>query len=382
MENYWEYYYGFNASNSIDARQDYDGDLVLNVDEVKAGSHPKDFWSVPLLSFSAVHLIFGFLISIAIAIGAISMKGFMIFQKKKQIALMEQLDAPDYPTAVKIQRLGLKNFAELQMEINKAKDVISEGRISFINGQLSYAVQLYEKALKQYSSYMDDQLIAETVFNIAWVQSEIDLLSRDDPVLEYFPLSPDENMNVSAFRSMLDALLAEGEKNWGLATKAWQAALDYPDLEIKHRGICQGSLVNLDFRDWLSNPIPPDYEKLTFQVEEWQEFCKKNSLIDVLCWAYLTHARIALAAMEFDVAENLFNDCLTTAEEHHILYYQELIQRETEVFKTHKNRIYALTREGEPISPSIQSQLVQEYLLKAKAIVKEEDIIRDQESEI
>jgi hypothetical protein len=42
------------------------------------------------------------------------------------------------------------------------------------------------------------------------------------------------------------------------------------------------------------------------------------------------------------------------------------------VFEKHKKKIYALTREGEPISPVIQTQLVQEYLIKAKALVQED----------
>lgn len=78
--------------------------------------------------------------------------------------------------------------------------------------------------------------------------------------------------------------------------------------------------------------------------------------------------------MQFDEAENWFNDCLKAAEEHQILYYQEVVQRETEVFEKHKNKIYALTREGEPLSPAIQSQLIQEYLLKAKATVQQEEL--------
>lgn len=42
------------------------------------------------------------------------------------------------------------------------------------------------------------------------------------------------------------------------------------------------------------------------------------------------------------------------------------------MFEKHKKKIYALTGEGESISPAIQTQLVQEYLIKAKALVQED----------
>ncbi|MFX1508400.1 MAG: hypothetical protein ACFFDC_20140, partial [Promethearchaeota archaeon] len=375
MENLWEYQNGFNASNSLDAYQDPDGDWVRNVDESKGKSDPHDFWSVPLLSFSAVHFLLGFTICIAIGIGFIAMKGFLIFREKQRIALTNQLGAPNYATAVKIQQLKLKNYAELQVEVDKAKDLIAEGNISYIRGQLPPAIQLYQQALKQYSSYMDDPLLAETVFNIARVQKELGILSPDEPDLSYFPHSQVEvNLTVKAFHNMLEGLLAEEKKNWGLANQAWHDAMDFKDLKTKYKAICQGALVNLDFRDWLNNPIPPDHEKLVVEVNKWQEFCKNNGLNDSLCWSYLTHARIALAAMQFDEAEELFNDCLKTAEQHQILYYQEIALRETEVFEKHKRKIYALTREGEPLSPAFQTQLIQEYLIKAKTLVQEEDL--------
>jgi WD40 repeat protein len=378
MENWWECEYGFNASNPDDARQDFDGDCVRNVDEFRGGSNPKDFWDVPILSLSAVHLLLGLSVCIILGISFITMKCFLLFREKQRIALINQLGAPDYITTKKIQHLNLKNYAELEVEVDKAKDTIAEGTLARTRGQLPLAVQLYEQALKQYSAYLDDPLVAETVFNTVWIQKDLGVLPQIESLMKYFPQPPHSDLAVKPFHNMLEAVIAEEEKNWGLATRAWQAALAYTDLEIKYRAICQGSLVNLEFRDWLTNPIPPDYEKLISQVEEWRKFCEDNNLNVTLCWAYLTHARIALAVMQFDEAGNLFSDCMKTAEENQIIYYQELVRKETEVFEKHKNKIYALTREGEPISPSIQSQLVQEYLLKAKAIVKEEDQMREQ----
>ncbi len=220
---------------------------------------------------------------------------------------------------------------------------------------------------------MDDPLVAETIFNSAWVQKEQGLSTKDSSIIEYFPQPLDTNLSVKAFHNMLEALLAEEEKNWGLANRAWQAAMDFEELQTKYKVICQGALVNLDFRDWLNNPILPDHDKLVLKLNEWQEFCRNNGVNDSLCWAYLTHARVSLAAMQFDEAEKWFNDCITTAKQHQIQYYQEIAQRETEVFEKHKKKIYALTGEGEPLSPVIQTQLVQEYLIKAKALVQQDE---------
>jgi WD40 repeat protein len=378
MENLWEYQNGFNASNSLDASQDPDGDWISNLDEFRSDTNPRDKNSSPCFVYSfpfiSIHVFDFFLrVSVLLIIVCLLLITIFILQKRRKNLLISSLGAPDYATAVKIQRLKLKDYAELQVEVDKAKGIITEGLTFYNKGQLNLASQSYEKALKLYSSYMEDLMVAETIFNIAWVQKDQGMLPKPESVMKLFPQSSDSDLSVNAFYNMLEAVMAEEEKNWGMANKAWQAALDYTDLEINYKAICQGSLVNLEFRDWLSNPIPPDYEKLQIKVEDWQELCANNNLINTLCWAYLTHARIALAAMQFDEAENRFNDCLRTAEEYDITYYQEVVQRETEVFEKHKNKIYALTREGEPISPSMQTQLVQEYLLKAKAIVKQDE---------
>ncbi|MFX1539088.1 MAG: hypothetical protein ACFFDI_33330, partial [Promethearchaeota archaeon] len=377
MKNLWEYQHGFDPTSSIDASQDPDGDWISNLDEYKSGTDPHDRNDSPLFvssfPFVSVHVYyFLLLLSLLLIVVGLLVVTVVFAQKRRKSMLVSALGAPDYITAVKIRRLGLKNYTELQKEVKKAKGIIKEGNLSYIRGELTDAVQLYGQTLKQYSAYMNDPLVAETIFNGAWVLKELGLLSTESPILSYVLESTDVPTSVNALQNMLEALLAEEEKNWGLANKAWQEALNYEELPTKYKAICQGALINLDFRDWLNNPILPDHDKLVVKLNEWQEFCKNNGVYDSLCWAYLTHARISLAAMQFDEAEEWFDECESIARQYQIHYYQEVAQRETEVFEKHKKKIHALTGEGEPLSPTIQTQLVQEYLIKAKALVQED----------
>ncbi|MFX1505287.1 MAG: WD40 repeat domain-containing protein, partial [Promethearchaeota archaeon] len=340
MPNAWEFTHNFHPRDSNDAHYDPDGDWIRNVDEFKGNSNPRDFWSVPLFSLSAPHMI---VLSILLILG-LSVLSLLYVREKNHEALVDSLKAPDYKTAQKVRKTGFTSYPDFLKAGLYARTLLNQGKASILQGDFKNAIQQLEQAQIISERLIDLPLVAETIFNILWIKKEWGEFIVNDPTLDHFPQPSDSELTIKAFYNMIEAILAEEQKNWGLANNAWQAAMEFKDFTAEYHAICQGSLVNLEFRDWLSNPIPPDYEKLISQVEEWQEFCKNNSLIGTSCWAYLTHARIALAAMDFDEAEDWFNDCLKTAEEHQIIYYQELVQRETQVFEKHKNKIYALMK--------------------------------------
>ncbi|MFX0210636.1 MAG: hypothetical protein ACFFDT_31945, partial [Candidatus Hodarchaeota archaeon] len=367
MPNIWEFQYDFQAFNPADALWDSDGDWISNLKEYMEGTNPRNFWSVPLLTFSAVHFL-AIITLIMLLLCFFLIAGYLKLQEKRKVILLRRLNAPDFQTAKLIQHLGLSNFSELQTERNKAIEIIKKGRESYLNGHLLQANQNYKKALDRYSSILDQQTVAETVFNSTWLKREMGLLEKNDPISDYFPQPPYNDLIVVAYRNMLDALFAEENKNWGLASEFWQAAVKNEGIIPKYTALCKGSLINLEFRDWLNDPIRPTHNQLSLKVEELQRFCETNNLVEDLSRSYLIHARIELAALNFDEAEQWIQKCKQNAIKNELNYYKEIAAREEELFKNHKENIYSQTeRETEPLTPIKHVDLIRKYLAKVKA---------------
>ncbi|UCE13942.1 MAG: hypothetical protein JSV04_01895 [Candidatus Heimdallarchaeota archaeon] len=363
MPDLWEFQMGLNTTDSSDAKKDSDGDWVINIDEYRGGTNPKDFWSFPLLSFSIFHMgVFLVLCGIALVISA------AIIQKERQKrALVTKLKAPDYLTALKIQKLGFTDYIALVQVESQAKNTFEKGFSFFLQGAFSDAIEQYTQALTIFELLEKDGLIAEAIFRIIQAQKEASSLTPDRELLQRFPHPPFEDSYVEALNHMISAMLAETDKNWGSAEKEWRTALT-KDLAQEFQVICQGALAESEFKNWLSNPTIEVKEKLLERLDEWQEECEENQYSACLCQVYLLRARIELASFQFESTESWLNRCIEVAEKAGMKLYQDIALEESENLLQLKTKIASLLKLEAPLTPDEQIKRVQNYVRDALGI--------------
>jgi len=228
MPDNWEFKYNFNLTNPNDATLDSDGDWISNVAEFKAGSNPRDFWSVPPLALSFVLLIE---IVFVLILGVISFAFFLNYRNKQKRAIIAELGAPDYPTALKIHRGSYSDYKSLLKSEDDAKLLVGKGINSYYQNNDRKAVRLYEQALTTFKRTENNQLVARTIFRIALIQKERQELTADSSILKLLPQSSSQELELISIGYMIQALLAETKNNWGLASEAWQSALSHEGLQ-------------------------------------------------------------------------------------------------------------------------------------------------------
>jgi WD40 repeat protein len=371
MENFYEAIHGLDASNPADARVDNDGDWVNNVDEFSGGrTDPNDPWSFPLLSFSFFHAVVVILILFTV-LAAFSY--FLNDRRKKQLALTARLKAPDYPTALKIQKSGYSSHQAFIEASNDAKALVKEGNALYYQGEPVKAAQTHEQALTVFERLDDKLSIAATIFWIARIQKERQELIDDSAILKLFPRPLRDEPVIESIDHMLQALLAEAKKNWGMATESWQAALERRNLDIEFRLICQGAILEFDVKDWLDNPLATTRGSLITRLEEWQENSMQSRQYGNLCQTFLLRARIAFATAQFEEVDKWLDQCLKTAEKNRLLMYQEAARKETEILLRHRKRIQEEL--AKLLKPEEQEKVLQEYIKEALDSLDKEGLL-------
>ncbi|MFX1546684.1 MAG: hypothetical protein ACFFCU_10830 [Promethearchaeota archaeon] len=371
MTNLWEYQNDFNATNPNDAWIDSDGDWVMNVDEFRAGTNPKNFWSVPLLSFSIFHALVGLLLLLISIVAVFSM---LKRRREKQMLLTARLKAPDYQTALKIVQSNYIDYFEYIRAISGAQKLVEDGTAAYYQGDPTRTKNLYGQALAVFDRVDSKSLVAETIFRMASVMKETRELEMDSEILKRFPPSPWKEPVVEAIDQMIKALLAENEMNWGLANQAWQAALDIGVLSKEFQIKCQGSLAGFAVRNWLDNPdtTPPKF--LISQLDEWLEDCEINLQHASLCQGYFLRSQIAFASVQFDKVEEWLNKCLRTAEENNLVIYRDQALKELDTLAIHKQQVSAILESEKPLSPEEQERMLHAYIREALESLKREGL--------
>lgn len=364
MPDLWEIQMDLNASDARDASSDLDADWVLNIDEYRGGSNPRNFWSVPLFSFSILHM--GLVVTLGIFILVI---GAIRFQKEKQKReLIALLKAPDYSTAIKIQKFGFSDYITLVQTEAQAKILIEKGNTFYLQGKSFNAIHQYEEALDVFKLLEKEELVSETLFRIAQVQKETHTLTPDSYVFQCFPRTLFGDASIDAFYHMIEALLAETEKNWGSAKKEWQMALNIKELDEKFQVISHSAIAESEFHIWLSNPTDKSKEELIIRLNKLQRQCENNQYLDCLCQVYLLRARIDLVTFQFEEVESWLKQCLKVAGNAGIkLFYDSAIQENENLLELKKQMSSLLQLEAS-LTPEEQIKRVQEYVRDALGI--------------
>jgi WD40 repeat protein/tetratricopeptide (TPR) repeat protein len=370
MPDDYEYKYGeMKSPNPLvaDAFKDPDRDGVTNINECKGGSNPRDFWSVPHFTISIPHVI------VAVIILGLTIQTLVAYKRKLRRDLIQRMNAPDYATALKVRSSGLGNYAAFVQANIDAKELISEGTSYYYQGKLIEAIQQYEQAMTVFERLGDHLSKATTIFWIAQVQRERQELTADSSILKLFPQSPYNDPIFEAIDYMLQALLAEADKNWGLANESWQTALDFKKLDIKFSLICQRALLEFRVKNWMENPVREEQESLTSQLNELEEECRTTQHFGTLCQVFLMHAKVAFASVQFDEVENWLNQCSEIAEKNKLLIYQEAATKEKTILLRHKSKIQEEI--DKRVSPEEQMKVLQNYIKEALDSLGKEGLI-------
>ncbi|MFW9854687.1 MAG: ABC transporter substrate-binding protein [Candidatus Thorarchaeota archaeon] len=369
MPDLWEFQVGLNVTYAGDAQEDLDGDWISNLDEYKAGTDPNNVWSFPIISLSIFHF------ASAVIVGAIVLIiGAIYFQKKRRESnFILRLKAPDYSTAVKIENLGFSDYLALVQAETDAKVELEKGNTAYLQCEFLEAIQCYEKALDVFDLLDNDDMVAETLFRIAQIHKETQILNSNSHFIRRLPKPPYEHSRVKAFNHMIQALLAESQKNWGSAEKAWKSALNEEGLSDEYQLVCQGALVESEFKIWLSNPSAIGKKNLLTSLNEWQFKAETNQYSAGMCQVYLLRAKINLATFQFDEVEFWLNRCLRIAQKEKMKLYYDIALKETEELLRLRRNISSILKLEEFLTPEEQERRVQEYVREAMGIKKGKD---------
>ncbi|MFW9777834.1 MAG: hypothetical protein ACFFE8_03190 [Candidatus Heimdallarchaeota archaeon] len=365
MPNLWEFQNGLNAANKNDSFWDSDGDWVNNLQEYLGGSDPNDFWSVPLLSNSAIHISLIFLILVFCLCTGV------IIRYHLHRRLIQELDAPNYKIAKQIHKSGLKDYLTYMQAVTNAEGELLKASKMYMNGDFTAAISQFRSVLSAVQRFDRPVLQAEVIFRLCQIYKDLGELSSLTSMLRLFPQFSKDS-RIQAFSDMIEALKAETTKDWLQASKAWQTALSKnPDL--KYYKLCRGNLVVLQGKQWLNNPTDPIPENLISQLDNWIDVHQSDKRYDKLCELYLLRTHIALASFELDKAEDWVERCLNLAEQEQLLFYLKLANKELNRYKQYKQRITAILDKEAVVSPEKQLEVIQDYLKDAFMIKEEYD---------
>ncbi len=366
MPDIWEFDMGLNVYDPSDAKIDLDGDWVNNVDEFRGGSNPRNFWSFPIISISIFHVLFIFILA-NIALASLIAKFREETEKRDLIA---RLKAPDYATALKTQKLGFDNYIALVHKETEAKNLLDKASTLYLQCEFLKSIQQYESALEIFELLENDRMIAETTFRMILLQKETQILTSDSHILNRFPNPPYTDQVISAFYHMIQALVAESEKNWGSAEKEWNIALNYPELETEFHVICQSALVESEYKTWLSDPSPLSKKRLLTMLNNLQDDCENNQYYAHLCQVFLLRTKIGIASFQFEDVEYWINKCLRIAQQEDIKLYFDLATKENNKFEQLRNNITSILKLETELTTEEQQYRVEEYVREALGIKK------------
>lgn len=228
---------------------------------------------------------------------------------------------------------------------------VNIGTILFRQGERERAIEVYNAALDQFECADMSHYKAGTIVCMARVMADLGTLSSDHPIIQRFPADP----NVGAFKSMLEALLAQREGNWGIASDKWTEALRSGSLDFNFLLVAYEGMTEAAFTRWRARQSKETEQNLARYLEEWEGLAITNNLPADIVKTKLLRAKLAMVDLQFVSAQKLLNEALSISVDnnlpkHHRLVKLELVnvnKQMTQVFssKAHRQRFEELQLE-------------------------------------
>lgn len=369
MPNLFEYKYNFSAANPDDALLDNDFDGVNNLDECRAGSNPRDFWSFPLTKLSTLHI----LVILLVPLGGLAWISILFYRKRQQGLLVTKLKAPDYQTALRIRNSNLSDYSAYMQAEEEANTALNDATTLYLQEEHVAATEKYVQAFDAFQLLGLTHLMLEAGFRLVQIYKESGTLTGDNVIFQQVPNPPYDNPSVAAIAHMLQAVLAEINNNWGAAENIWKETLLFESLKPEFRLICQGALIESVFRTWFYDQSDHNQARVFSRLDEWQQTSDVSKIPGSDCPIFLFRARLALASYQYNEVAKWLERCTQVAETTGLLYYEQQAKDASEQLATHKERIEILVEAESLLSPDEKGKLVQQYIRKAVTVLGEWD---------
>ncbi|MFW9779705.1 MAG: hypothetical protein ACFFE8_12695 [Candidatus Heimdallarchaeota archaeon] len=361
MPNLYEYLYGLKAWVPGDALTDSDNDGINNLAEYRAGTNPRDFWSVPVESRSIPHLLITALIIIFLLSNLVYFQGKRLLRKR----YIRKFGAPDYAAAKRVQEANLPNYRSLLQAQEQADKTLTEATSLYYQGEEEVATEKFIQAseVSRHLGYL--RVMLEADLRVVLIAKESGTLNANHVVFQRIPPLPLDNPYTTALIQMLSAVREELNDNWGAAEKFWNEALPSERLSHDFRTTCQGALVESAFRTWFYNQSSKNHDQVLRRLEEWKQLSEANDRPGSLCPYFLFQARFALASYDFEEVDTWLQKCIEVAKTTGLHHYLRRAEEAKGELVHHKKRIETLAEAERLLSPEEAGKLVQQYLQRA-----------------
>ncbi|OLS22287.1 MAG: hypothetical protein HeimC3_31640 [Candidatus Heimdallarchaeota archaeon LC_3] len=361
MTNLWEYQNNLLANDPSDALTDNDGDWISNLDEFKSRTNPRDLLSVPLLSFSLIHAFL--LISVILAI--ILIYGFIYINNNKKKKLIEKLNTPDYSTALKIVQAGLETYEDYQNQNMKGNKSILLGRQLYLEGDSYDSLLKFNESMSIFTQLENNEKILEVIANIVYLNYESGKFKSDDPIINQFNHQKKLLQQESEYSNIIEALLAELDKNWGVAGENWNVVSN-SNLPAYYKLVALEQLIELEFYSFTNNPDKVLLTNIKNKIEHLIDNATDNEE-----WNFVSYGRILLAKVyffnvNFDNAEKEIEKSLEISKSKNFILLIDLAEKEKDLYNKYKQNI--LDKE---LDPKKSQEKFDEYVNQAIDYLKE-----------
>jgi WD40 repeat protein len=361
IPNLDEYLFGLKAWDPEDALLDSDGDGINNLAEYRAGTDPRDFWSVPLESGSIPHLLVTALIIIFLLSNLAYFQGKRLLQRR----YIRKYSAPDYPTAKRVQQANLPNYDALLQAQEEADEMLTTAASLYHQGAEEVATEKFIQAseVSQHLGYL--RAMVEADLRVVLIAKESGTLTAAHAIFQRIPPLPSDDPYTAGLINMLLAVREEISDNWGAAEKFWYDALLSEELKHDFRTTCQGALVESAFRSWFYDQSSKNHDQVHGRLEEWKQLSEASDRLGSLCPYFLFRARFALASYDFEEANMRLEECIEVAKSVGLHHYLKKAEEAKGELVHHKKRIETLVEAERFLSPDEEGKLVQQYLQRA-----------------
>jgi tetratricopeptide (TPR) repeat protein len=278
-------------------------------------------------------------------------------------------DRGDYDMALMAFNSSLELFYEVENQNLWAWSLVEIGRVYQDEGQLDKAYKFMKEGLNFFEQLNDPRSIGEVIFKLTYLKKEMGTLQPDLEIIKKFPKPPYKIPALKGFKLLIDALLAENQKNYGIAEKAYFEALKYESVPFYAQIICLESLINLAFKEWRGNPDKEKKELLMNRIENLESLSKEQNLSSKADM-FLYKAKICLSELDLEEADYWLNKSLMISQNKGLPKKQNQIEVEIKNLDKIKSKLASLSTNDLDVDETHLTELFS-ILKKTNHLVKD-----------
>ncbi|MHA2362704.1 MAG: tetratricopeptide repeat protein [Candidatus Hodarchaeales archaeon] len=211
---------------------------------------------------------------------------------------------------------NLKEAKKIYQKLNKIDGIADiHLRMALVLKTKALYVEAKEEIEQALNIYLEENnpiMISFSLLELAFIEYELKLSIRDS-VDARFPPPPYENPMVNTYKDMIDALIAQQEKNYGIAWNLWKQILHYKDLTFNDQIRTYEALIEITIQDWQREKNDSNLQKVLIYLNKLESLSMKQNLSPLLCKTYLIRSKIDQTQMKLSEAKKWIEKCLEIA---------------------------------------------------------------------